>query len=303
MSQVITGELKDAITNLKELVHLSLDSQLKNIEEEKKGLTTYITDIHSSFKSHQEIIESLQIKRTQFEEETQSLSNELECMRTKLESEGGESNETISGDKERDTTSLSLTGEEELLQQSEEKEGHNIQGNGILKVESEHLNQQLFELGETVKEREEAVGSLSSLLSKREEEMELLVQEREGLSRQCTSLAAELSNTRLKVEEKEELLAVKDREIRDKDEEIVESKRQNGDLKQVILELEEKLRGASRATFEEEETRLSTLKEELTKQSEIITQLTQERNNLIHSRDKLLEEHNERIKVRQSPCN
>ncbi|XP_019855242.1 PREDICTED: thyroid receptor-interacting protein 11-like isoform X1 [Amphimedon queenslandica] len=297
LNQVITGELKDAIANLKELVHLSLEGQLKNIEEEKRGLTTYITDIHTSFKSHQEIIESLQIKRTQFEEETQSLSNELERMKTKLESEGeGGSNESMLGDKERDTASLSLTGEEELLQQSEEKEGHSIQGNGILKVESEHLNQQLFELRETVKEREEAVGSLSSLLSKREEEMELLVQEREELSRQCTSLAAELSNTRLKIEEKEELLTAKDREIREKDEEIIESKRQSGDLKQAILELEEKLRGTSSASIHEEESRLSTLRQELTKQSEIITQLTQERNGLIHSRDQLLEEHNERIK-------
>ena len=264
-------------------------------------MTTYITDIHASFKSHQEIIESLQIKRTQFEEETQSLSNELDHMRNKLESEGREGNEIVSGDKESDTTSLSLT-EEGVPQQSEQKleerEGNNI--HTMLKAESEHLNQQLLELRETVKERDEAVGSLSSLLSKREEEMKLLVLEREELSRQCTSLTTELSNTRLKIQGMEQTLAVKDREIREKDEEINESKRQRGDLKQAMLELEEKLRVTSSVSIKEEETHLSALKQELTKQSEIITQLTQERNGLINSRDKLLEEHNERIKVSQS---
>ena len=301
MPQVITVELREAITDLKELVHLSLGKQLKNMESEKRELTSYITDLQASFRLHQEIIDNLQAQKSQFDDETRSLSNELDSMNTKLENQELELNQVTSKNERGDV--LTIIEEDTMPQQLLYGGGDDDDVGVRIEEVDTHASepglnnkQQLERLQEMVKEREDRVDDLCSLLSKREEEIEALRREREDLSAQVTSLSANLSDVAFKLSEAVEH---NERQEKAREGELMEEAAKRRDLEKQRLELEEKLRVSERRSNQSSSDQ-STLEDQLSRQNELIVQLTQERNDAIQSRNKLEQDHNQRMKVREN---
>ena len=271
------------------------------MESEKRELTSYITDLQASFRLHQEIIDNLQAQKSQFEDETQSLSNELDSMNTKLENQELELNQATSKSERGDV--LTIIEEDTMPQQLLYSGGDDDDVGVRIEEVDTHASepglnnkQQLERLQEMIKEREDKVDDLCSLLGKREEEIEALRREREDLSAQVTSLSANLSDVTFKLSEAVEH---NERQEKAREGELMEEAAKRRDLEKQRLELEEKLRASERRSNQSSSDQ-STLEDQLSRQNELIVQLTQERNDAIQSRNKLEQDHNQRMKVREN---
>jgi chromosome segregation ATPase len=87
-NQEIICNLRQSISDFKQLVYNNQDSHLSHFEAEKRSLVSYVTEIQSSFKSHQTTVDMLQLKRTEFEEEVNLLTNEVDQLNSSLKKAG-----------------------------------------------------------------------------------------------------------------------------------------------------------------------------------------------------------------------